>query len=181
MIDFTDKLSTTKKLKWKNTCEYIIVHHTGGWSYKGNCNVLSWSNGDASCHFVIWPKGETAKIGDPSDILRHAWISSWWNLENMNKYSIWIEIVWPNSQWQFSNEQFRKLVELIRHLQKTYGIPKENILKHSDITSLAWLSEKKQLWDWKSKARKVDVAPSLRQSRWIPNRSEFLNIFFGWQ
>lgn len=130
-MTFDKILPTSKKTKWKNTCTYIIVHHTWWWSYAWNCNVLSWDKWVVSCHFVIWVDWQIAKIWNPEDILWHAWVSNWWKLTWLNKYSIWIEVVWP---W-FTDNQRKATKELIIHLQNVYKIPLSNILRHKDITT----------------------------------------------
>ena len=171
MYKFDDVLQTTKKSTGNNSIEYIILHHTWGWSYKSNCRVLSWDNWQVSCHFVIWPCWKAAKIWEPKDIQRHVWVSEWGNKENMNRYSIWIEVVWPDDKWLFSDCQYNKVVDLVKYLMKAFNIPKENVLKHSDLT---WAgSPKKELWDWKSKTRKVDIAPTLWNKRWFNNFAEW--------
>ena len=152
MFKFDDIYKTSKKTAGKNSCEYIIIHHTGNMNYVGNCKFLSWDNWKASVHFVVWPDGEAAKIWDPLDILWHAWASQWWTLKSMNKYSLWIEVVGPDSEWLFSDIQYRKVIQLIKHLRRNYNIPVENILCHHSVTRDG--SKDKKLWDWKSKVRK---------------------------
>jgi hypothetical protein len=47
---------------------------------------------------------------------------------------------------------------LIRYLMKTFNIPKENVLRHADLT-WSW-SNKWIIWDWVSKSRKIDIDKS---------------------
>lgn len=82
----------------------------------------------------------------------------------MNSYSMGIEVVWPNSSWAFSNRQYRKVIDLVKYLMVTFWIPKENVIKHSDIT-WSW-SKNKRLWDGKSPARKTDLSPRFWHDRW---------------
>ena len=152
MYPFTDKLPTTKKSKGKNTCEYIIIHHTAWGSYLSNIKYLSSWTAQASVQFVIWPSEECCKIWDPRDISRHAGTSTWWGLTWMNKYSIWIEVVWFG---KYNIKQLIRLTDLVEYLMWVYGIPKENVLRHCDLTH--GLSKNKVLWDGKSKSRKVDI------------------------
>jgi len=136
MFPFTIKVPTSKKSFWKNTCEYIIVHHTWTTPFTGNVKYLSEKNwnplsrqNQVSCHFVIWQNWDAAKIGDPTDILWHCWQSAWGKRTNMNRYSLWIEVCGP----PFTNAQKRPVEQLIWHLMKTYWIPKQNVLRHADI------------------------------------------------
>lgn len=172
MFKFDNFHRTTKKSKWRNTCEFIVLHHTGGGTYAWNCRYLSGWKALVSTHFVVWHKGESAKIGDPRDILRHAWTSQRGKKVGMNKYSMWIELVWP----PFTDAQYRKLVELVKHLQKHFWIPKERILKHADITREG--GKKEKVRDGKSRARKVDLDRSFRADRWYPNFETRRNEIF---
>jgi len=171
MFNFTDKVTTTKKGNWKNTCQYIIIHHTAGNTYQGNLARLSGSKWIVSCQFVIWPLGQSAKIGQPTDILRHAGDSDRGKLHFMNSYSMWIEVVWPDKHWGFSDIQYNKTIELIRYLMTTFKIPRENILCHHDIT-WKW-SVAMKLRDGVSPCRKPDIARSFWTDRGFKTFSAF--------
>jgi len=171
MFKFDNVYTTTKKSHWVNTCQYIIIHHTGWWTYLSNCKYLSVGSSPASVHFVVWENGEVAKIWDPRWILRHAWQSEWWALKWMNSYSLGIEVVWPNKEWKFSDAQYIKLVELIKYLMEHFKIPVEKVLKHADI---AWVwAKQEKLRDWKTPARKVDIKSTLWRDRWYQNFAEW--------
>lgn len=154
MYPFTDKAKTTKYSKWTNTCRYIILHHTAGWTYQSNLKYLSSSSAQASVQFIVWPNEEVAKIWEPNMCMRHAWTSERWTLSWMNKYSMWIEIVWF---WDYNTKQLIRVTDLVEYLMAAYNIPKENVLRHSDICQHWDYSKKKILWDWKRWTRKIDV------------------------
>lgn len=171
MFRFDDILKTTKRSRWVNTCEYIIIHHTGWWSYESNCKLLSGSVWEVSTHFVIGPSGKCAKIGEPAMILWHAGTSNWWLLNGMNQYALGIEVVGPDKTWKFTEQQYNKLRDLVRYLRVVFKIPVTNVLRHADIT---WRGAiKKKLWDWLSPARKTDIARTLRADRWYKNFEDF--------
>lgn len=182
MFKFDHYLKTTKKDKWVNRKEYVILHHTP-WSFKGNCNVLSGYRWSVSCHSIIGPKGETAKIWEPDDILRHAWSSAWWSERELNDCSIGIEFCFTTELPSFSKAQFDKGVELIVHLMRTYKIPKENILTHTMITNggtLANVRKKnyvnsiaKKNYEIGDMCRKVDVHHFFWQKNWFSNFDAF--------
>lgn len=176
-MQFTDVVPCKKFSKWVNTCQYIVIHHTGGGSYKWNLKVLSGNTArDVSCHFLIGPKGEMAKIGTPEQIQWHAGKSERGNLEFMNNYAIGIEVVdnpKADAKNRFTDIQFQKVIELAKHLMKAYNIPVENVLCHHSIT-WAW-SKNKKLWDGVSSSRKVDISPTFRNTRWYKNFTEFRN------
>ena len=157
MYPFNDKKSTTKRSAWKNTCQYIILHHTWGGTYQSNMKYLSESTAQASVHFVVWPNWEAWKIWDPKDILWHTGSSQRWKLVNMNKYSLGIEIVWF---WEYNIHQLIRVTDLVEYLMWVYNIPRENVLRHADICQKWDFSKNKELWDGKRASRKVDI--------WLP-------------
>lgn len=131
MLNIKQSLQTKNISKGKNTCEYIVLHHT--WSWEGTIkwvlNQLTvWP---VSCHFVCDINGDIYRIGQLKDILWHAGISSWRGRKDMNRYSIGIEIIWP-LPW-FTNAQRKSVRELCSFLVGSLGIPVENIIRHKDI------------------------------------------------
>ena len=126
------ELKTNNTSPWKNTRQYIIVHHTWTkhWTIKWVLNTLTkWA---VSCHYVVDINWDKYKIWNTTDILWHAWISEWKWLKDLNRYSIWIEVVWWAGE-EFPYEQRVAVKELIQHLMATLNIPKENVLRHKDI------------------------------------------------
>lgn len=156
MFPFKAKLTTNNKTKWKNTCEYIILHHTatGEGTIKGVLNHLT--TGPVSCHFVVDTNWDAYKIGDPSDILWHAGVSEWNGRKGMNNYSVGIEIIWPLKDGGFTDEQRKTVRALTQHLMAVLNITSDRVLRHADLThdkSFKWV-----LWDGKSRSRKTDVS-----------------------
>lgn len=153
MYKFTDVKYTTKYTKWiKNTCQYIVLHHTWGWSYSSNLKYMTENKAQASVHFIVGLNEEVAKCWEPTRCMWHSWVSSWGSLTWMNKYSLWIEVVWC---WEYNIHQLISLTDLTEYLMYNFNIPKENVLRHSDLT---WSgSVNKKLRDWKSKSRKTDI------------------------
>ena len=134
--------STKKKSVWKNTCEMLILHHTAGWNFKDNMEFLANNKAQASAHYVVWQNGEVGKIWEDTDILWQAWTSSWNWKTDLNKYSIWIEIVWP---W-FTDIQRQRVDELVMELISKYNIKKENLARHKDIAPGRKIDPDDSLW-----------------------------------
>lgn len=154
MFPFKQTFPTpSEHTKGTNTCQYIILHHTGTkeWTIQGVLDGLYRRADYASCHFVIDTNWDCYKIGDPKDILWHAWVSSWWKLKDMNNYSVGIEIIWPLSDWGFTSEQKLATRKLVQHLMAVLNIPMERVLCHKDIAP----------------KRKVDVADSFWNKEYI--------------
>lgn len=182
MFSFDIKLPTTKKSKGINTKEYIILHDTP-WSFDTIVRMWSWDAGKVSYPFVVGQNGESAKIGDPDDILRHCGPSAWGDINGMNKVALGIEFPYPMGNRSFSKKQFEKWVSLIKHLMKTFGIPKENVLTHTMITNGGTLDNVRKNNYVNSKAklyykpghmcRKVDVHHCFWQSNGFPTFRSF--------
>lgn len=145
-MEYKALLDTKNKSPWRNLRNYIILHHTATkeGSIQGVLKTLTVSTGDkaVSCHYVVDTNGDVYKIGQDSDILWHAGISSWENKNHMNLYSIGIEIIWPLSNGGFTDEQRKSVKELCLILMAKYKIPQKNVIRHKDV----------------SPGRKVDVA-----------------------
>lgn len=127
--------SLAEKSKGRNTCEYIVVHHTGTkkGTIKGVLDGLYRRPDYASCHYCVDTNGDVYKIGNDTDILWHAGVSSWGNKTDMNKYSIGIEVIGPMSDGGFTDEQRLSVKLLIRDLCAAHSIPQKNVLRHKDI------------------------------------------------
>lgn len=143
-------LDTNKKTAWKNTCEILVFHHTWGWTFKSNMNYLANNPAQASCQFVVWENWEKWQIWNESDILWHTWDSSWKWRNNLNRFAIWIEIVWP---W-FTEKQRKSVEELAKYLIEKYWISKDNVVRHKDIAPKrkndvddSFWSDKFKTWD----------------------------------
>lgn len=124
-------MDTKKKSPWINTKEYIILHHTWWWTFKGNVEYLANNEAEVSAHVIIWKnKWEIAFIWTFDDILWHCWVSSYDWKTWLNKYSIGIEVVWP---W-FTDFQRKAVRWLVDYLMNKYDIPSKNVIRHKDIT-----------------------------------------------
>jgi len=183
MYEFTQTFPSPaeRSLGKKNTCRYIILHHTGTdeWTTKWVLTGLNKTKDFASCHFLVNELWESYKMGQPTDVLWHAWKSARGKLRDMNTHSLWIEIIWV-SWMDFSDECFDEVCKLVKHLRGAFNIPLENVLKHSDITQFQGASEKMLLRDWKRRARKVDLSPSFWQNRGYQNFVEFREKCLQW-
>lgn len=130
---YKQELTTKNITPWKNTKQFIALHHTATnhWSIKWVLNTLTiWK---VSCHYVVDELWNIYKIWSDDNILWHLGISSWGNLKDMNKYAIWIEIVWWLNN-PFTDEQRKAVKELVLDLMNKYNIPKENVLRHKDFS-----------------------------------------------
>lgn len=168
MFPFKDTFPTPKEhTTWINTCEYIILHHTA--TKEGTIKwVLDWlykRDDFASCHFVVDVNGDAYKIGEPKDILWHAWVSEWKWKTNLNNYSVWIEIIGPLSDWGFTDAQRTTVFWLTQHLMAVLNIPKENVLRHKDIAPKRKTDVADSFWNNKYKTYQ-DYINTLKPRKW---------------
>lgn len=150
-----------------NTCQYIILHHTGTkeWTINGVLDGLYRRADYASCHFAVDTNGDVYKIGDPRDILWHAGESTWQSLKDMNKYSVGIEVIGPLSDGGFTSEQKLAVRKLVQHLMAVLNIPKFNVIRHKDIapkrkvdiSDTFWSKEYKSYTQWMATLKAKEV------------------------
>jgi len=127
-------LETTKKTCGTNTCEYIILHDTASdASAESNAKYLASNPAPASCHYVVGEDGRVWKIGEDTDILWHAGISSWNGKKDMNRYSIGIEIHANKAGDSFTSPQRAATKKLVQSLMQDHKIPPERVIRHKDI------------------------------------------------
>lgn len=175
---YKQRLSTSNKSIWKNTCEYIILHHTGTpeWTIRWNINILTWKwNIRASAHYLIDINWDIYKIWQDSDILWHAWVSSWKWRHNFNTCSIWIEILWPLRNWSFTDKQKQSASILIKELSKKYAINKNNILRHKDISPWRKWDIADTFWNWEFTTWE-DYKNNLFNKKDIMTKSKYTDI-----
>lgn len=145
-------LTTFNKTPWRNTCEYIIAHHTatGEGSIEWVLKTLTVSKAPraVSCHYVIDTTGSLYKIGEDTDILWHAWESSWMGRNGMNQYSIGIEVIWPLKNGGFTDRQRAVFKELVLELSALHNIDSDRLLRHKDISPWRKIDILDTFWNW---------------------------------
>jgi len=149
MFPFKQSFPTPKEhTPWVNTCEFIVIHHTWSWAWTTQwvINWLQYRDDFASCHFLVSDTWEAYKFWDPKDILWHAWVSEWKWKKDLNKYSVWIEVIWPIN-WQFTSESKLTLRKLVQHLMAVLKIDKSNVILHRQIAPKRKIDPLESLFD----------------------------------
>lgn len=124
-------LTTKNKTRGTNTREYIVLHHTAtkDGTIKWVINQLTvWP---VSCHYIVDTNGDIYKIWEHTEILWHAGVSEWKGKENMNQYSVGIEIIWP-LPW-FTDAQMIAVRHICEELLKEFKLTPDHIIRHKDI------------------------------------------------
>tara|TARA_A100001015_G_scaffold302376_1_gene390499 strand:- start:89 stop:796 length:708 start_codon:yes stop_codon:yes gene_type:complete len=129
----------SKKIRRKKDIKFVIIHYTGMQSEIESIKRLKDPKKKVSCHYLINRKGEIIKLVREKNIAWHAGKSKWKKFNNLNNYSIGIELVNKGHEFgyqSFSRQQISSLIKLCKKIKKKYLIKKENFLGHSDIAPL---------------------------------------------
>lgn len=157
----------------KNTCKYIVLHHTG--TKEGTINgVLDGLNKRAdyaSCHYCVDTNGDVYKMGNDTDILWHAGVSSWNGLTDLNNHSIGIETIGPMSNGGFTDEQRKAVAELIKYLCDLHGLTADNVVRHKDIAPQRKVDIADTFWNgvspsWADWKKSIFAAEVEKPSSW---------------
>ena len=139
LINSNKSLNYSKKSRKLKNIKFLIIHYTGMQSTRASLQRLKNPKSKVSCHYFITKNGVIYRMVEDDKVAWHAGKSKWKNKNNLNKYSLGIEI--QNKGHQFGYEKFTKkqinaLIQLLKILVKKYKIKKNNILGHSDIAPL---------------------------------------------
>ena len=129
----------SKKTRKNKDIKIIVIHYTGMQSRIASIKRLVNSRSKVSCHYLIDRKGIILQLVEDNKVAWHAGKSKWKSYENINRYSIGIELVNKGHDFgyeKFTNQQLNKLIKLCLVLKKKYKIKNSNILGHSDIAPL---------------------------------------------
>ena len=85
--------NTSKKIRSKKQIKFVIIHYTGMQSEIESLKRLKNKLSKVSCHYLINKKGDLIQMVKDNKIAWHAGKSKWKNFNNLNKFSIGIELV----------------------------------------------------------------------------------------
>ncbi len=116
--------------------KYIVIHYTGMKNINLAFKKLSDIRSNVSTHYLISRKGIIFNLLCPRYKAWHAGKSKWKDNNNINEYSLGIELENKGHQYGYSNytnKQYASLKKIIFFLKYNFYILDENILYHSDI------------------------------------------------
>ena len=167
------------KKRKPNQIKFIIIHYTGMKRESEAIERLTDIKSKVSSHYLIKNNGEIMTMVPDLYEAWHSGVSSWKNLNSLNKYSIGIEISNPGHEYYyktFSKNQIQSLKKLCKFLIKKYRINQKNILGHSDIAP----NRKKdpgEKFPWKYLAKfGIGKWHSILQKTLTKNRSKKINL-----
>ncbi len=194
LIKVNKSSNFSNKTRPKKNIRFLIIHYTGMQSARVSLKRLRDPKSKVSCHYFIDRNGAIIRMVDDNKTAWHAGKSKWKKINNLNNFSIGIEIQNKGhfiSYQNFPNKQIFSLTKLIKKLVKQYKIKKENILGHSDIAPLRkmdpgekfpWrLLSKKGLVNWypKYKLKKYNFDSKLRRKIFFRNIHKIGYRFFN--
>ena len=142
------------------TPRYIVLHYTGtrDWA-EAERHYLSPEPlspvGPVSPHYMVDEDGAIARFVAEDKRAWHAGKSCWDGLEDLNSWSVGIEIVNPGHMHDyrpFPSAQMDAVALLCRNIMERHGIEAANVLGHSDIAPGRKI-DPGELFDWPMLAR----------------------------
>ncbi len=112
--------------------EYIVIHYLANPKTTAQENhdyfesLKDLKNVSMSANYVVGLKGEIIHCVPDDEI---AFASN-----RANSYSISIENCHPDESGRFTDATYRSLVKLVAYLSEKYGLDREHIIRHYDVT-----------------------------------------------
>jgi len=114
----------------------LILHYTGMETAEKACDWLCREESQVSCHYLVDEQGRITQMVDETMRAWHAGVSSWHGEEDVNSFSIGIEIQNPGHNLgyvEFSAIQMNAVAALAKDIVARHPIEPRNILAHSDV------------------------------------------------
>lgn len=112
----------------------IILHATATIGKESPLNWLRSPESKVSAHYLIDELGMIFGLVDESNIAWHAGKSEWDNRQNVNNFSIGIELVNPNDgKTEYPFAQLNACADLVAPICKDHNIPIKAVVGHVDI------------------------------------------------
>jgi len=144
--------------------DMLVLHYTGMPTAQDALDRMCDPKAEVSSHYMVEETGNVIALVDEDKRAWHAGVSKWRGRDNINHYSIGIEIVNPGHEFGYSRfpaEQMEAVAELCLSVLGRYKIPSYNIVGHSDIAPLR-KQDPGERFDWKWMAEKgVGVFPDI--------------------
>jgi len=138
------------------TVDLLILHYTGMQSAQAAIERLCDPAAEVSAHYVIDEDGTVLRLVDETQRAWHAGVSSWCGRDDVNSFSIGIELVNPGHEWgyrEFPPAQLAACIRLARAIVKRHGIAPARVLGHSDVAPTR-KQDPGELFDWAALARR---------------------------
>ncbi len=128
----------------------VVLHYTGMATGEAAIERLRDPEARVSAHYLIAEDGQVLRMVAEEHRAWHAGVSYWRGLHHVNGASIGIEIVNPGHEFgyrPFTAQQMESLVPLLAGIVRRHGVPRANVVGHSDIAP-ARKQDPGELFDW---------------------------------
>ncbi|MEO6808130.1 MAG: N-acetylmuramoyl-L-alanine amidase [Isosphaeraceae bacterium] len=131
----------------------IVLHHTAdGGKAQDTGRYFQNPKSQVSSHYIVGKDGVIVQSVADKDRAWHAGKSAFQGRNDVNTFSIGIEIVnRGDSKDPFTDAQYEALGRLVAYLQSQYNVPRDRITGHKDVAL--------------PKGRKIDPAPNFLYER----------------
>ena len=133
----------------------IVLHYTGMQDGPSAIERLADPESKVSAHYVVEEDGQITRMVAEDKRARHAGVSHWRGITDVNSASIGIEIVNPGHDWgyrPFPEEQMESVIRLVSDIKERYRVTRGNVVGHSDVAP-ARKRDPGELFPWNQLAR----------------------------
>lgn len=133
----------------------IIVHYTGMPSASAAIARLLDPAARVSAHYLVDEDGTVVSLVPEERRAWHAGVGGWGGIDDVNAWSIGIELVNPGHEWgyrPFPPAQITRLIALASAIQQRHRLPATAVIGHSD-TAPARKTDPGELFPWGDLAR----------------------------
>ncbi|MBB5687161.1 N-acetylmuramoyl-L-alanine amidase [Sphingobium boeckii] len=133
----------------------IVLHYTGMEDAESAIERLCDPAWAVSAHYVVLEDGQVIRMVPEDKRARHAGISHWRGISDVNSASIGIEIVNPGHDYgyrEFPEAQIEAVIRLVSDIKERHAITRGNIVGHSDVAP-ARKRDPGELFPWSRLAR----------------------------
>lgn len=116
--------------------DLVILHYTGMGTGQAAEDWLCTPESHVSCHYIVHEDGCIVQMVREADRAWHAGAGSWFGRDDVNSFSVGIEIVNPGHEAgcpPFPDRQIEQVVALSRDICARWRIAPERVLGHSDV------------------------------------------------
>jgi len=116
--------------------DLVVLHYTGMQTGDEALARLCDPEAEVSAHYMIEEDGTVFQLVPEEKRAWHAGVSSWCGRDNINHYSIGIELVNPGHEFgyrAFPDRQIDSLLEVLAGIKSRHFIPCNGYIGHSDI------------------------------------------------
>src|SRR6201747_479843 len=116
--------------------DMIVLHYTGMPDVEGAIARLCTAGTDVSAHYIVLEDGRIVQCVPEAKRAWHAGVASWAGEEDINSYSIGVEIVNRGHDWgypEFPLRQIAAVIALCRGIMLRRKVPSHRVLAHSDV------------------------------------------------